>query len=233
MLNIDSAEKRKFDALGHDWWNARGTFRPLHEINPARIGYINARAGLKEKTVIDVGCGGGILAETMAGMNACVTGIDISEESLKCARRHALQAGLSILYEACNPEDFATKNKHRYDVVTCMELLEHVPDPLSVVVACAQLARPGGHVFFSTINRTLKAYLLGILGAEYLLKLLPTGTHHYAKFIRPSELASWCRHAGLEVIDITGILYIPFLHRAALTRDTGVNYLLHARLPGS
>lgn len=233
MLNIDNAEKIKFDALGHDWWNTRGNFRPLHEINPARIAYLNARAGLNGKTVVDVGCGGGILAEAMAGMNARVTGIDISEETLKCARDHGMQAGLSIRYETCSPEDFAATMEHQYDVVTCMELLEHVPDPLSVVAACARLARPGGQVFFSTINRTVKAYLLGILGAEYLLKLLPADTHHYAKFIRPSELAAWCRHTGLEILDITGILYIPFLHRAELTTDTGVNYLLHARLPGT
>ena len=232
MLNIDNAEKIKFDALGHDWWNPRGNFRPLHEINPARIAYINMHAGLNGKTVVDVGCGGGILAEAMAGRNARVTGIDISEVTLECARRHGMQAGLSIKYETCSPEDFAATMEHQYDVVTCMELLEHVPDPLSVVAACAQLARPGGHVFFSTINRTVKSYLLGILGAEYILKLLPAGTHHYAKFIRPSELAAWCRHTGLEVLDITGILYIPFLHRAELTADTGVNYLLHARLPG-
>ena len=232
MLNIDNVEKRKFDDLGHDWWNARGNFRPLHEINPARIAYINAHAGLNGKTVVDVGCGGGILAEAMAGMDARVTGIDISEESLKCARHHGLQTELSIQYATSSPEDFAAKMAHQYDVVTCMELLEHVPDPFSVVAACAQLARPGGHVFFSTINRTVKAYLLGILGAEYLLKLLPAGTHHYAKFIRPSELASWSRHAGLEVMDITGIFYNPFLHRAELTADTGINYLLHARLPG-
>lgn len=233
MLNIDNDEKRKFDALGHEWWDARGSFRPLHEINPARIAYINARAELQGKTVIDVGCGGGILTEALAGMNAGVTGIDISEASLQCARQHSMQAGLPIRYETCSPEDYAAKNAHQYNVVTCMELLEHVPDPLSVVNACAQLARPGAHVFFSTINRTVKAYLLGILGAEYLLKLLPAGTHHYAKFICPSELAAWCRHSGLEVMDITGILYVPFLHRAVLTGDTGVNYLLHARLPGN
>ena len=233
MLNIDNDEKRKFDALGHEWWNVRGNFRPLHEINPARTAYINVRTGLQGKKVIDVGCGGGILAEAMAGMNAGVTGIDISEESLKCAQQHCRQAGLSIQYEACSPEDYADKNEHQYDIVTCMELLEHVPDPPSVISACAQLARPGGHVYFSTINRTARAYLLGILGAEYLLKLLPAGTHHYAKFIRPSELASWCRHAGLEVMDITGIFYVPFLHRAILTGDTSVNYLLHARLSGN
>lgn len=233
MLNIDNDEKRKFDALGQEWWNARGHFRPLHEINPARASYINARVGLQGKTVVDVGCGGGLLAEALAVMNASVTGIDISEESLQCARQHGKQTGLSIQYETSNPEDFSAQMAHQYDVVTCMELLEHVPDPHSVVSACARLAKPGGQVFFSTINRTVKAYLLGILGAEYLLKLLPAGTHHYAKFIRPSELVSWCRHSGLEVLDITGILYNPFLHRAVLTRDPGVNYLLHARLPGN
>lgn len=233
MLNIDNAEKIKFDTLGRDWWDARGKFRPLHEINSTRLAYINARAGITRKNVIDVGCGGGILAEAMTGLNARVTGIDISEESLKCARQHGLQAGLSIQYEASSPEEFAASREHHYDVVTCMELLEHVPDPLSVVAACVQLARPGGHVFFSTINRTVKAYLLGILAAEYVLKLLPAGAHDYAKFIRPSELAAWCRHSNLEVLDITGIRYIPFLHRAELTADTGVNYLLHARLPGN
>jgi 2-polyprenyl-6-hydroxyphenyl methylase/3-demethylubiquinone-9 3-methyltransferase len=232
MLNIDNEEKKKFDALGHEWWNVRGNFRPLHEINPARTAYINACTGLQGKKVIDIGCGGGILTEAMAGMYAVVTGIDISEESLICARQHGRQAGLSIHYEASSPEEYADKHEHQYDIVTCMELLEHVPDPQSVISACAQLAQPGGHVFFSTINRTARAYVLGILGAEYILKLLPAGTHRYAKFIRPAELASLCRHAGLEVLDITGIFYVPFLHRAVLTRDTSVNYLLHARLPG-
>ena len=233
MPNIDIDEKRKFDAWAHSWWEPRGNFRPLHAINPARIAYINKHAGLKNKAVIDVGCGGGVLAEAMAAMHAEVTGIDISDESLNCARQHGIQSGLSIRYETGTPEDFAARHQRQYDVVTCMEMLEHVPDPHSVVVACARLVKPGGHVFFSTINRTLKAYMLAILGAEHLLKLLPAGTHSYAKFIRPSELAGWCRQSGLEILDITGIHYIPFLHKAVLTGNSGVNYLLHARLPGN
>lgn len=231
--NIDVHEKRKFDALGHAWWEERGEFSPLHDLNPVRVTYINDRAGLKGKTVVDVGCGGGILSEALARIGTTVTGIDISEVSLSCAKAHSLQEGLAIQYEMSSPEDYAASTRHQYDVVACMELLEHVPDPLSVVTACAHLAKPGGQLFFSTINRTLKAYILAILGAEHLLKLLPAGTHQYEKFIRPHELAGWCRQAGLEVLDISGILYNPFLHHAALSRDTRVNYLLHARLPDS
>ena len=233
MLNTDMDEKRKFDALGQEWWETRGSFRALHDINPIRVTYINERAGLKNKTVVDIGCGGGLLTEGMARVGACVTGIDISAVSLTCARQHSMRSGLSIQYDLSTPEEYAARMKHHFDVVTCMEMLEHVPDPYAVVNACAQVVRPGGHLFFSTLNRTARAYLLAILGAEHLVKLLPAGTHHYAGFIRPSELAAWCRQAGLEILDITGILYIPFLHKAVLTGDTGVNYLLHARLPGN
>ena len=233
MLNTDMDEKRKFDALGQEWWETRGSFRALHDINPIRVTYINERAGLKNKTVVDIGCGGGLLTEGMARVGACVTGIDISAVSLTCARQHSMRSGLSIQYDLSTPEEYAARMKHHFDVVTCMEMLEHVPDPYAVVNACAHVVRPGGHLFFSTLNRTARAYLLAILGAEHLVKLLPAGTHHYAGFIRPSELAAWCRQAGLEILDITGILYIPFLHKAVLTGDTGVNYLLHARLPGN
>ena len=233
MLNIDMNEKRKFDALGQEWWETRGSFRALHDINPVRITYINERAGLKNQSVVDVGCGGGLLTEGMARMGACVTGIDISAVSLTCARQHCMRSGLPIQYDMSSPEEYAARMKHQFDIITCMEMLEHVPDPQAVVNACAQLARPGGHLFFSTLNRTARAYMLAILGAEHLLKLLPAGTHHYAGFIRPSELAAWCRQSGLEIMDITGILYIPFFHKAVLTGDTGVNYLLHARLPGN
>ena len=229
MHNIDTQEKEKFDALGHDWWNVRGNFRPLHDLNPVRITYIKKRVDLPGKTVLDAGCGGGILSEAMAGMNARVTGIDISETTLNSAKEHSSRAGLAIRYELSSPEEYAAGYPQQFDVVTCMELLEHVPDPFSVVSACARLVKPGGHVFFSTINRTIKAYMLAILGAEYLMKLLPAGTHQYDKFIRPHELARWCRPAGLEVLDISGILYLPFLHHAVLVPDTGVNYLVHAR----
>lgn len=229
MLNIDRQEQEKFEAWGQDWWQPEGYFRPLHDLNPLRLDYINARAGLAGKHVLDAGCGGGILSEAMAAKGANVTGIDISATALDCARQHAARGRLPIQYHLENPEQHAAGNAQRYDIVTCLELLEHVPDPLSVITACVQLVKPDGAVFFSTINRTVRAYLLAVLGAEHLLKLLPAGTHHYEKFIRPSELAAWCRQAGLEIMDISGVIYLPFLRRAFLGGDTGVNYLVHAR----
>jgi 2-polyprenyl-6-hydroxyphenyl methylase/3-demethylubiquinone-9 3-methyltransferase len=224
--NADPAEIAKFEALASRWWDPQSEFKPLHEINPLRLDYIEAHCGgLAGKTVIDVGCGGGILAESMAAVGATVTGIDMGEAPLKVARLHGLESGIEVDYQHSTAEAFASQHPGAFDIVTCMEMLEHVPDPASVVRACAQLVKPGGTVFFSTINRNPKAYLFAIVGAEYLLHLLPRGTHDYARFIRPSELESWVRHAGLTLRDLTGIHYNPLSRHYALGRDLDVNYL--------
>ncbi|MBM2830248.1 MAG: 3-demethylubiquinone-9 3-methyltransferase [Gammaproteobacteria bacterium] len=228
MLNVDAQEKGKFDALASEWWNPGGQFKMLHDINPLRLEYIDRGVKLAGKTVLDMGCGGGLLTEAMATKGAYVTGLDISDAPLAVAREHSQQSGLEIQYINAVPEDYAGQNEHRYDVVTCMEMLEHVPDPESIIRACARLIKPRGHVIFSTINRTLKAYLFAILGAEHLLKILPAGTHDYARFIRPSELAAWCQRHGLDVKDIAGMSYIPVMGHATLTKNPDVNYLLHA-----
>ena len=225
--NVDSAELEKFSALAHRWWDPQGEFRPLHEINPLRLSWIESRAPLAGKRALDVGCGGGILAEAMARSGARVKGIDLSEKALKVAQLHLHESALAVDYEAVSAEDLASRSPASFDVVTCMELLEHVPDPASTVRACAELARTGGRVFFSTINRNLKSYLFAVIGAEYVLKLLPKGTHDYLKFIRPSELARHCRAAGLEVREITGMSYNPLTRVYSLGADTGVNYLVH------
>jgi 2-polyprenyl-6-hydroxyphenyl methylase/3-demethylubiquinone-9 3-methyltransferase len=228
MQNADPRELEKFSELAHRWWYPRAEFRPLHEINPLRLDYIDRRAALNGARVLDVGCGGGILAEGMAARGAQVTGIDLAEKPLAVARLHLMETGLDIEYRLVSAEALAGEMPGRYDVVTCMELLEHVPDPSATVRACAQLARAGGHVFFATISRNLKAYLMAVVGAEYILRLLPRGTHDYARFIRPSELASMCRPAGLRPADITGMTYNPITRVYSLGRDTDVNYLLHA-----
>lgn len=230
--NSDAAEVAKFDALASRWWDPEGQFKPLHQINPLRLGYVDSRAGLTGKTVIDVGCGGGLLAEAMAARGARVTGVDLSGSALSVARLHLLESGLEVDYRRISAEALAEERPGSADVVTCMELLEHVPDPLSLVGACARLARPGGQLFFSTLNRNPKSYLFAIVGAEYLLKLLPTGTHDYARFIRPAELAAWLRSSRLELQDLTGLSYNPLTARYALTRDVSVNYLVHACRPG-
>jgi 2-polyprenyl-6-hydroxyphenyl methylase/3-demethylubiquinone-9 3-methyltransferase len=228
--NIDPAELSKFSASAHHWWDPHSDlYGPLHAINPLRLGYIDQRAALAGKTVLDVGCGGGILAESMAARGAHVTGIDLSEAALEIAKLHLLESGQRVDYRHIAAEDLAMEISGGFDVVTCLELLEHVPDPASTVRACAALAKPGGHVFFSTINRNLKAYALAVIGAEYVLRLLPRGTHRYEKFIKPSELAAWCRPAGLDVGDITGMTYHPLTRMYSLGRDTNVNYLLHCR----
>jgi 2-polyprenyl-6-hydroxyphenyl methylase/3-demethylubiquinone-9 3-methyltransferase len=227
--NVDPQELAKFSDLAHRWWDPAGEFRPLHEINPLRLAWIDAKARLAGKRVLDVGCGGGVLAEAMARAGAQVTGIDLAEKPLRVAQLHRLESGLSVDYELVSPEALAAREPGRYDVVTCMEVLEHVPDPASTVGACARLARPGGDVFFATISRNPKAYLLAIVGAEYVLRLLPRGTHDYAKFIKPSELARWSRDAGLEVKQLIGMTYNPFTRVYALGPDTGVNYIVHAR----
>ena len=229
--NVDHAEIRKFEELAHRWWDPGSEFRPLHEINPLRLNYIERRAGLAGKTIVDVGCGGGILSEGMAKRGARVTGIDMGEAPLSVARLHLLEAGLEVDYRRTTAEQLAEERPGEFDVVTCMEMLEHVPDPGSVIRACAELVRPGGDVFFSTINRNPKSFLFAIVGAEYLLRLLPRGTHEFAKFIRPSELAAWARAAGLEVEDVIGMSYNPLTKTYRLGQDVDVNYLIHARRP--
>ena len=226
MQNADPAELEKFGELAHRWWDPQGEFRPLHELNPLRLGWIDGLAKLGGKAVLDVGCGGGILAESMAQLGAAVTGIDLSEKPLKVAQLHLLESGLAVDYRLASAEEFSIQNRERFDIVTCMELLEHVPDPASTVAACATLARPGGRVFFSTINRNPKSYLFAVIGAEYLLKLLPRGTHDYARFIRPSELSRWCRAAGLEPVELKGMTYNPLTGAYRLGDDCDVNYSL-------
>ena len=229
MQNVDPRELEKFSELAHRWWDPHAEFRPLHEINPLRLGHIDRTAGLAGSRVLDVGCGGGILAEGMAARGALVTGIDLAEKPLAVARLHLMESGLSVDYRLVSAEALAREMPGKFDVVTCMELLEHVPDPAATVRACGALARPDGHVFFATISRNLKAYLLAVIGAEYMLRLLPRGTHDYARFIKPSELAAMCRPAGLSVAELTGMTYNPLTRVYALGRDTDVNYILHAR----
>jgi 2-polyprenyl-6-hydroxyphenyl methylase/3-demethylubiquinone-9 3-methyltransferase len=228
MINVDPHELDKFSQLAHRWWDPGAEFKPLHDINPLRLDYIDGIAALRGKAVLDVGCGGGILAEAMTLRGARVTGIDLGDKPLKVAQLHLLESGLQIDYRLVAPEALAAEAAGTFDVVTCMELLEHVPEPAVTVRACAQLARPDGHVFFSTINRNLKSYVLAVVGAEYVLRLLPRGTHDYAKFIKPSELAAMCRAAGLRVTAVTGMTYNPLTRVYALGRDADVNYILHA-----
>ena len=228
MMNVEAAEVNKFAELAHQWWDAQGVFKPLHQLNPLRLNYIDSRAQLAGKQVLDVGCGGGILSESMAQRGAQVTGIDLAEKSLQVAQLHALEAGVQLEYRCVSVEALAQEKPQAFDVVTCMEMLEHVPDPASVVRACAALVKPGGHVFFSTLNRNAKAYLMAVVGAEYVLNLLPKGTHDYSKFIKPSELAAWMRQSELELQHQTGVTYHPLNKQYALTVDTSVNYMLHA-----
>jgi len=226
-MNADPQELEKFSALAHRWWDPESEFKPLHQINPLRLDWIDRIAALAGKAALDIGCGGGILTEAMARRGAKVKGIDLSEKALKVAQLHLHESRLAVEYEAVSAEDLAARSPGAYDVVTCMELLEHVPDPGSTVRACAALARPGARVFFSTINRNLKAYVLAVIGAEYVLKLLPKGTHDYLKFIKPSELARHCREAGLDVREVIGMTYNPFTRVYSLGNDTDVNYLVH------
>jgi 2-polyprenyl-6-hydroxyphenyl methylase/3-demethylubiquinone-9 3-methyltransferase len=226
-MNADPQELEKFSALAHRWWDPESEFKPLHRINPLRLDWIDRIAGLAGKSALDIGCGGGILAEAMAGRGARVKGIDLSDKALKVAQLHLHESRLAVEYEAVSAEDLAARAPASFDVVTCMELLEHVPDPASTVRACAALAREGGRVFFSTINRNLKSYVFAVIGAEYVLKLLPKGTHNYMKFIKPSELARHCRHAGLDVREIIGMSYNPLTKVYSLGSDTDVNYLVH------
>jgi 2-polyprenyl-6-hydroxyphenyl methylase/3-demethylubiquinone-9 3-methyltransferase len=233
MVNADAKELAKFAELAHRWWDASSEFRPLHEINPLRLEWIDGLASLRGKRALDVGCGGGILSESMARVAERVTGIDLGAKPLGVARLHALESGIgNVEYRETSAEDLAAQSPRSFDVVTCMEMLEHVPDPSSVVRACAGLVKPGGWVFFSTINRNPKSFVFAIVGAEYLLRLLPKGTHEYARFIRPSELARWCREAGLGLEGMRGLQYNPLTQRFWLSGDTSVNYLMACRRPG-
>jgi len=224
--NIDKAEVEKFNALAHKWWDPTSEFRPLHEINPLRVSFIKSKVDLKGKKLLDVGCGGGILSESMAREGAHVTAIDQGEKVIKIAQLHNLESKLDINYKQLNIEDFYIKNKNKFDVITCLEMLEHVPDPLSIVRACKSLLKPNGRIFFSTINRNPKAFLFAIIGAEYILGLLPKGTHSYEKFITPSELMGWSEGEGLNFIDIIGMSYNPIIKKYSLGKDVSVNYLV-------
>lgn len=230
-MNADPHEIQKFSELAHRWWDPTSEFRPLHEINPLRLEWINARAPLRGKKVIDIGCGGGILAESMARKGADVTGIDLSEKALKVADLHSLESEVSVRYKHIAAEDMAAQEPGQYDVVTCMEMLEHVPDPASIVRAAAALVKPGGLVFFSTLNRNPKAYLFAVVGAEYLLRMLPKGTHDYAKFITPAELSQFVREAGMNVDAFKGLSYNPLTKIYALNQDTDVNYMVACSRP--
>ena len=228
--NVDPNEIRKFEELASRWWDKDSEFKPLHDINPLRANWIDNLSPVAEKKVLDVGCGGGILAEALAQRGAMVTGIDMGDAPLGVAKLHQLESGLSIHYHKSTAEDFAKDHENAFDVVTCLEMLEHVPDPSSVVSACAKMVKPGGHVFFSTINRNPKAFLFAIIGAEYILRLLPRGTHEYAKFIRPSELVNWSREANLQVNQMTGLLFNPLTKKYRLSdTDMDVNYMISAQ----
>jgi 2-polyprenyl-6-hydroxyphenyl methylase/3-demethylubiquinone-9 3-methyltransferase len=225
--NVDPEEIAKFAQLASRWWDPHSEFKPLHDMNPLRLKFINDRAGLKGKTVLDIGCGGGILTESMAGLGASVTGIDLGDAPLAVAKLHLKESGQKVEYRHVSAEDLAREQPGSFDVVTCMEMLEHVPDPASTVAACAQLVKPGGQVFFSTINRNPKSWLMAIVGAEYLLKLLPRGTHEYMKFIKPSELVRWARHAGLTARELTGMHYNPLSKQFSLGQGVDVNYIAY------
>ena len=229
MSNVDQSEIDKFSALAHRWWDPTSEFKPLHAINPLRLGWIESITSLAGKKVLDGGCGGGILAESLSKAGGIVTGIDLSNKALKVAELHQLESNTSVQYRSISAEDLAKQEPENYDVVTCMEMLEHVPDPSSVVQACATLCKPGGSIFFSTLNRNPKSYLFAIIGAEYILKLLPKGTHEYDKFIKPSELAGFTRQAGLELLEIKGMTYNPLTQIYRLGSDTDVNYMIATR----
>ena len=227
--NYDAAELLKFSDLAHKWWDKNSEFKPLHDINPLRLHYIDGLVSLKGKRVLDVGCGGGILSESMANIGAQVTGIDLGEKALNVAKLHSLESGINVDYQLKSVEQLAADQPASFDVITCMEMLEHVPDPAAIVAACAKLVKPSGMVFFSTINRNPKAYLFAVIGAEYVLNMLPKGTHDYAKFITPAELASFARQADLDILGSRGMSYNPLIKKYSLGSDTSVNYILHTQ----
>lgn len=232
FLNVDPVEINKFERMANGWWDLNGEFKPLHDMNPVRANYVDLRAKVAEKTLVDIGCGGGIFSEAMAQRGAIVTGVDMGEAPLEIAKLHSLESEVSVNYVKSTAEELAKSCPESYDIITCLEMLEHVPSPADTIQACADLAKPGAHIFFSTINRNPKSYSMAILGAEYLLKLLPKGTHDYHKFILPSELASSVRNAGLVIQDVSGITYNPFTKKFRLNpHDVSVNYLLHAIKP--
>jgi 2-polyprenyl-6-hydroxyphenyl methylase/3-demethylubiquinone-9 3-methyltransferase len=228
-MNVDQSEIAKFSALAHRWWDPNSEFKPLHAINPLRLSWMKSFVNFEGKKVVDIGCGGGILAESLAQSGADTTGIDLSEKALKVAELHALEVGVNLTYRAISAEDLAQEQAGQYDVVTCMEMLEHVPDPASIVRACATLCKPGGTLFFSTLNRNPKSYLFAIIGAEYILRLLPKGTHEYAKFIKPSELVHFTRAANLEMLGMKGLGYNPITQVYSLNDDVDVNYMIAVR----
>jgi 2-polyprenyl-6-hydroxyphenyl methylase / 3-demethylubiquinone-9 3-methyltransferase len=226
-MSHDPAEISRFEATASRWWDPEGEFRPLHELNPVRLAFIEQRASLAGSNVLDVGCGGGLLSEAMARRGARVTGLDLGQTAIEVASLHALEAGVQVRYLVASVETHAASHAGAYDVVTCLEMLEHVPDPEQIIASIVKLVRPGGHVFFSTLNRTLKSYLLAVVGAEYIAGLLPKGTHSYERFIRPAELAGWCRSAGIDIEDIAGIEYNPLARSARLVAAVDTNYLMH------
>jgi 2-polyprenyl-6-hydroxyphenyl methylase/3-demethylubiquinone-9 3-methyltransferase len=232
MANVDQGEIAKFESIATRWWDMESEFKPLHEINPLRTNYIEEFAPLAGKKVLDVGCGGGILSEGMAQRGADVTGIDLGDANLTTAKLHALESGVKVDYQCVAVEDFAEQHAGEFDIVTCLEMLEHVPDPESIVRACAKLVKPGGKLFFSTINRNPKSYLMAVIGAEYILKLVPTGTHDYGKFIKPAELARWCRRVDIQQLDMTGLTYNPITKVYKLdSNDVDVNYMVACSRP--
>lgn len=228
-INVDLNEVEKFNKIAHKWWDPSSEFKPLHDINPLRVNYINDLFPLNEKNILDVGCGGGILAESMARLGGNVTGIDQSEIAIKIAKLHAKENNLSIDYKLLNIEDFLKKNSNKFDVITCLEMIEHVPDPASIITSCAKKLKKNGRLYVSTINRNLKAFLFAIVGAEYILNLLPKGTHHYDKFIKPSEVKFWANSLNMNISNITGMTYNPFLKKYSLGSDVSVNYILELR----
>lgn len=229
--NVDPKELEKFSALAHRWWDPNSEFKPLHEINPLRLNYIDERSPVAEKVMLDVGCGGGLISEGLALRGAKMTGIDMAEEPLNVARLHQMESGVEVEYRQITTEEMAEENPEKYDILTCLEMLEHVPDPSAIVKACAKMVKPGGHMYFSTINRNPKAYLFAVVGAEYVLNLLPKGTHEYGKFIKPSELSRWAREAGCEVQHMTGLTYNPLFKTYKLTPNVDVNYMIHVTKP--